>query len=583
MHSLTDNNTRLRISLMINHITIRNEEWRPVWQLRIIDHPWHLERSAPHREEESMKYIFVTGGVLSGLGKGITSASIGLLLKCCGFSVTAIKIDPYLNCDAGTMNPYQHGEVFVLDDGSEVDMDLGNYERFLDTSLTGAHNVTTGTVYRKVIERERRGDYLGATVQIIPHITDQIKADIQTVAQDDDAEIVIVELGGTVGDIESMPFLEAVRQMRRELGANHSLVVHTTLVPVIHAVGEPKTKPTQHSVKELRAIGIQPDIIVARSERPLPQETRQKIALFCDVEPHAVIGAPDADSIYEVPLKLQAQGITQLISDKLQLERSEPQLQRWNSFVERVSHPQHRVEIAIVGKYTDLPDSYVSYEEALTHAGACLRTGVKVRWVEADLFSEAELQGVDGLIVPVGFGARGSEGKIKAIRFARENDIPYLGICYGFQLAIIEFARHVLGLEGANSTEFEPHPSHAVIDLLPGQKNVQGLGATMRLGRHPIVVKERTKAHELYGETHIEERHRHRFEVNQKYVAQLEAAGLCFSGCSEDGRRMEIAELEDHPYFIASQFHPEFISRPNRPRPLFSGLVQACLNAQSDS
>jgi len=535
------------------------------------------ERSSPSDEEDPMKYIFVTGGVLSGLGKGVTSASVGLLLKSCGLNVTAIKIDPYLNCDAGTMNPYQHGEVFVLDDGTEVDMDLGNYERFLGESLSGDHNMTTGKVYLKVIERERRGDYLGATVQIIPHIIDQIKDDIQAVAQSTAADVILVELGGTVGDIESMPFLEAVRQMRRELGADHCLFIHTTLVPVIKAVGEAKTKPTQHSVKELRAIGIQPDIIVARSEEPLTPETRRKIGLFCDVDPQAVISAPDADSIYQVPLMLESQGITQLVGNRLRLSKNRPNLKDWKVFVKRVLDPQHRVEIALVGKYTDLADSYVSYEEALTHAGATLNTGVNIRWVEADVFDEGTLDGVDGVLVPVGFGPRGSEGKIKAIRFAREQGLPYLGICYGFQMAVIEFARHVLGLAAANSAEFEADSPHPVIDLLPEQRHIKDLGATMRLGSHPVLIQEGSLAHQLYRKTIIHERHRHRFEVNPDYVARFEAAGLVFSGRSEDGRRMEIAEYKDHPYFIAAQFHPEFLSRPKCPRPLFSGLLEACL------
>ncbi len=527
-----------------------------------------------------MKYVFVVGGVLSGLGKGITSASIGLVLKACGLNVTAIKIDPYLNRDAGTMNPYQHGEVFVLDDGSEVDMDLGNYERFLDISLTRAHNITTGTVYSKVLEKERRGDYLGATVQIIPHITDQIKADIHAVADADRADVVIVELGGTVGDIESMPFLEAVRQLRRELGPANCLCVHTTLVPVVRAVGEPKTKPTQHSVKELRAIGIQPDLIIARSEQPLSEATRKKIALFCDVDYEAVLGAPDARTIYEVPLLLDAQGLTHLIGRRLHLDVGTPKLDGWRAFVDRVLHPEHHVEIALVGKYTDLADSYVSYEEALSHAGASLNAGVTVRWLEAERFSSDDLEGVDGLIVPVGFGPRGSEGKINAIRRAREERIPYLGICYGFQLAVTEFARHVVGLEGANSQEFEGAPAHPVIDLMPEQREQRDKGATMRLGAQSVLIQEDTLAHRLYKTTHVRERHRHRFEVNPDYITRFERAGLRFSGRSEDGRRMEIAELPEHPYFIATQYHPEFLSRPNHPRPLFCGLIQACLDAR---
>lgn len=529
-----------------------------------------------------MKFIFVTGGVMSGLGKGITSASIGVLLKSCGLRVTAIKIDPYLNCDAGTMSPFQHGEVFVLDDGTEVDMDLGNYERFLGDSMSQANNLTTGKVYRKVIERERRGDYLGQTVQIIPHVTDQIKSDIHTVATNNKADVVVIELGGTVGDIESMPFLEAVRQLRRELRQD-SLVVHTTLVPVLKAVGEAKTKPTQHSVKELRAIGIQPDIIVARSEEPLSEDTQRKIGLFCDVSAEAVVGAPDARSIYEVPLVLENQGMTKLLSQRLNLGELTPQLGEWKVFVERVTQPKHQLEIALVGKYTDLSDSYVSYEEALTHAAAAMDAGVTIRWIESDAIDEHSLKGVDGVIVPVGFGSRGSNGKIEAIRHARENKLPYLGICYGFQMAVIEFARNVLNLKGATSTEFEDNPEHPVISLLPEQLEQKDLGGTMRLGLHPVKVQEDSLASKLYCGTTIEERHRHRFEVNLDYVEQFEAAGLKFSGRSEDGRRMEIAEYADHPYFMAAQFHPEFLSRPNQPRPLFLGLIRACLNEQAKS
>lgn len=522
------------------------------------------------------KYVFVTGGVLSGLGKGITSSSIGLLLKSRGLTVTAIKIDPYLNCDAGTMNPYQHGEVFVLDDGGEADMDLGSYERFLNIDLTKDHNITTGKIYKSVIEKERRGDYLGATVQIIPHITDEIKASIKRVAEHTRADVVIVEIGGTVGDIESMPFLEALRQMHQELGDEQCVFVHTTLVPTVSAVGEQKTKPTQHSVKELRAIGIQPDVIIGRSEAPLTEGIRKKIALFCDVPFEAVISAPDAPSIYQVPLLFEEQRLTELLVQRLKLSAHREDLSDWKRFTEAVLHPKRCVRVALVGKYTALRDSYVSYVEALTHAGAALGTGIEIVWIEAEEFSEDKMESVDGMIVPVGFGYRGAEGKIRAIGYARTHDVPFLGICYGFQMAVVEFARSVLGLTEANSAEFGP-AKHPVIDLMPEQKELTQKGATMRLGAQPVIIERGTVAHKLYGTLEISERHRHRYEVNPRYIRELEVAGLKFSGKSPDGRRMEILELPGHPYFVASQFHPEFKSRPTQPRPLFMGLVQACL------
>jgi CTP synthase len=531
------------------------------------------------------KYLFVTGGVLSGLGKGITTASIGLLLKARGIKVTAIKIDPYLNCDAGTMNPYQHGEVFVLEDGGEVDMDLGSYERFLDMDLTSEHNITTGKVYQRVIEKERRGEYLGQTVQIIPHITDEIKAAIKRVAERSGAEVVIIELGGTVGDIESMPFLEAIRQMHQELGHENVVFVHTTLVPVVEAVGEQKTKPTQHSVKELRAIGIQPDIIVGRSEEALKEGIKRKIALFCDVPPEAVISAPNVELIYQVPLVFEEQGLTEYLLSRLKLSGRSQDLSEWKKFLDNALNPEHDITVALVGKYTDLKDSYVSYVEALTHAAAKQRARVQIKWIEADNYCNELLEGVDGLIVPVGFGHRGAEGKIKAIKYARTHDLPFLGICYGFQMAVVEFCRNVLGLEGANSTEFEERPEHPVIDLMPEQAGIRAKGATMRLGAYPIVIERGTLAHKLYGSEEISERHRHRYEVNPKYIHEIEEAGFIFSGKSPDGRRMEIGELKEHPFFIAVQFHPEFKSRPTKPRPLFVGLVQACLSracARSD-
>jgi len=525
------------------------------------------------------KYLFITGGVLSGLGKGITTASIGLLLKARGVNITAIKIDPYLNCDAGTMNPYQHGEVFVLEDGGEVDMDLGSYERFLDVDLTSDHNITTGKVYKRVIEKERRGEYLGQTVQIIPHVTDEIKSAIRRVAEQSRAEVVIIELGGTVGDIESMPFLEAARQLHQELGDENVVFVHTTLVPVVETVGEQKTKPTQHSVKELRAIGVQPDVIVGRCAEPLKEAIKRKIALFCDVPLEAVISAPNVEIIYQVPLVFEEQGLTDYLLARLKLRTSEQDLSEWKALLENALHPEHRITVALVGKYTELKDSYVSYEEALAHAAASRRVRVEIKWIEADLYRDELLEDVDGLIVPVGFGHRGSEGKIQAIRYARTRGLPFLGICYGFQMAVIEFCRNVLGLEGANSTEFEEDPRHPVIDLMPEQAKVSEKGATMRLGAYPVVIERGTLAHKLYGTTEISERHRHRYEVNPRYIREIEEAGFIFSGKSPDGRRMEIGELprDEHPFFIASQFHPEFKSRPTKPRPLFVGLVQACL------
>lgn len=529
------------------------------------------------------KHLFITGGVLSGLGKGIATASLGLLLKARGLTVTAIKIDPYLNCDAGTMNPYQHGEVFVLDDGGEVDMDLGSYERFLNQDLTSEHNITTGKVYKRVIEKERRGAYLGETVQIIPHITDEIKASIRRVEDQTQADVLIVELGGTVGDIESMPFLEAIRQMHQELGDANVVFAHTTLVPELGAVGEQKTKPTQHSVKELRAIGIQPDVILGRSDTPLHESIKRKIALFCDVPNDAVVSHHDVDLIYDVPLVFEEQGLTDYLLNRLELPTDGHDLREWRDYLHRAQNPEQQLRIALVGKYTGLRDSYVSYVEALGHAAAHHRAGVDIVWIEADEYRDALLEDVDGLLVPVGFGHRGAEGKIGAIRYARENGLPFLGICYGFQMAVIEFARNVLGFEGANSREFEREADHPVIDLMPEQRHLADKGATMRLGAYPVHLRRDTLAHKLYEAGEIDERHRHRFEVSPDYIEGMEAAGLRFSGTSTDGRRMEIVEIPDHPFFIASQFHPEFKSRPTAPRPMFTGFVQACLDHSAET
>ncbi|MEE9116603.1 MAG: CTP synthase (glutamine hydrolyzing) [Thermoplasmata archaeon] len=529
-----------------------------------------------------MKYVIVTGGVLSGLGKGITTSSLGMLLKARGLKTTAVKIDPYLNCDAGTMNPFQHGEVFVLDDGSEVDLDLGNYERFLDANLRSDHNITTGKAYREVIMKERRGDYLGQTVQIIPHITDEIKKEIVEVGEKDEADVVLVELGGTVGDIESMPFLEAVRQLSMDVGRENCVFLHTTLVPIIGVVGEQKTKPTQHSVKELRAVGIKPDAIIARGERPLLDSIKEKIALFCDVPVEGVISAPDAISIYQVPIILEEQGLTDLIVDHFNIGSKGEDLTSWKGFLDKMTNPTGEVNISIVGKYTHLMDSYISHVEAFHHCASETQNKVNIVWVEAgDLENDDPkmvFKDVHGILVPGGFGERGIAGKIIAINHAREAGIPYLGTCLGFQLLVVEFCRNALGLTDADSSEFNPDTEHPVVDLLPEQIGVEDKGATMRLGSHEVMVREGSMAHEMYGSTKIFERHRHRFEVNPEYIDRIEAAGLKFTGRSKDGRRMEIAELEGHRHFTASQFHPEFKSRPLRPSVLHLGLVKAAID-----
>jgi len=528
-----------------------------------------------------MKVIVVSGGVLSGLGKGITCSSMGCVLKARGLKVTAMKIDPYLNFDAGTLNPFEHGEVFVLDDGGEADLDLGNYERFLDVNLTSDHVVTTGKVYGSVIEKERNGNFLGKTVQIIPHITNEIKSMISNVAIKTGADVTLVELGGTVGDIESMPFLEAARQMRSEMGHENFLFVHTTLVPILGTLQEQKTKPTQHSVKELRSLGIQPDVIVARCEKPLDDGARKKIALFCDVPLEAVISAPDAKSIYQVPIFLEEQGLTDYLLDKMKVKVKPDGLGDWKKFLAKVMNPKHEVQILLVGKYMDQRDSYMSHYEAFTHAGAELDTKVKFIRMEAEDIDKQEcrcmLEQADGILIPGGFGSRGIEGKIEAIKYARENKIPFLGVCLGFQLANVEFARNVLGMHDANSTEFDPHTSHPVIDLLPEQKDVTKKGGTMRLGAQKVLVEKGSKAEKLYGASEIMERHRHRYEVNPHYIDRIQEKGLRFTGRSPDGQKMEIAELDGHPFFIGSQFHPEFRSRPKKPAPLHYGLVKAAL------
>ncbi len=532
-----------------------------------------------------MKLIFVSGGVISGLGKGITASSIGRLLKARGLNVSAIKIDPYLNIDAGTMNPFEHGEVYVLNDGGEVDLDLGNYERFMDLELNSNHNITTGKVYRTVIENERRGDYLGKTVQIIPHVTNEIKRRITTVARESGADVVIVELGGTVGDMESMPFLEAARQLGRDFGREENVMfVHTTLIPIVGSVGEEKTKPTQHSVKELMSIGIRPDIIVGRCSEPISDIAKAKIAMFCDVDEKAVVSAPDARSIYEVPLTLEKQGVADYIVDKMKLVplTTKRNMKDWERFLNNILEPKREVRIALVGKYTSLADSYLSHLEAFTHAGAKQSCKVKVKFVDSDdLINNHDpsylLGDVHGVIVPGGFGIRGIEGKIMAAKYAREHKIPFLGVCLGFQIATIEISRHMLGLKDANSTEFDPDTNNPVIFIMHEQQNVKDMGATMRLGAQAVKVSKNSKAYDLYKSTDISERHRHRYEVNPKYIANLEAAGWKFTGKSDDGSRMEIGELEGHPYFVASQFHPEFKSRPLCPSPLHQGLICAAI------
>jgi CTP synthase len=524
------------------------------------------------------KYIFVTGGVASGLGKGITSASLGRLFRSRGLKVVIQKLDPYINVDPGTMNPFEHGEVFVLDDGAETDLDLGHYERFLDQDLHRGSNFTTGAVYSSVLAKERRGDYLGKTVQVIPHITDEIKERIRAFGEAEQADLQIVEIGGTVGDIESLPFLEAVRQLRNEVGRDRCAFVHVSLMPFIGPSGELKTKPTQHSVKELRALGLQPDAIVARSDRPIGRNLKEKISLLCDVPISGVISAPDAPSIYEVPLVLHREGLDEELARHLRLDHR-PDLTEWQTLVDRIHDATEPVDIAVVGKYVNLRDAYLSVMEALSHGGFDQGADVRVRWVASDDLgagrTEEELATVDGVLIPGGFGVRGVEGKIDAVRFAREGGIPFLGICLGLQCAVVEFARHVCGLEGANSSEFDPASPHPVIDLLPEQKDVTDLGATMRLGAQPAHLTPGSLAARVYGQELVYERHRHRWEVNPAYHDRLREAGLVISGMDKDGRLAEIIEIPGHPFFIAGQFHPELRSRPTRPHPLFRGFVQA--------
>jgi len=526
--------------------------------------------------------VFVTGGVVSALGKGIVAASLGRLLKSRGLTVSAQKFDPYLNVDPGTMSPFQHGEVFVTEDGAETDLDIGHYERFIDENLSRNASHTAGAIWDTVLRKERKGEFLGATVQVIPHITNEIKARIRRAEKVAPSDLVISEIGGTVGDIESLPFLEAIRQFRREVGPENVLYLHVTLVPFIQAAGELKTKPTQHSVNELRRIGIHPDVVVCRSTEALSDEIRDKIALFADVDPHAVIGCPDVPDVYFVPEVLQAEGLDALVCDKLGLGCQAADLGEWRELTDRTRELEGEVEIALVGKYVKLHDAYLSVHEALKHAGVHHGTRVHVRWVDAENMSyeetARELEQVDGVLVPGGFGSRGWEGKILACRVAREREIPYLGLCLGMHVAVSEFARHVCGLEGANSTEMDPETPFPVIDLLPEQKEIEDLGGTMRLGAQAVELAEGTRARETYGEPVIHERHRHRYEVNNELRPRLVEAGLVVSGTFQEGRLVEVVELADPPWFVASQFHPEFKSRPTRPAPLFRDFVGAALD-----
>ena len=527
----------------------------------------------------AVKYVFVTGGVVSGLGKGITAASLGRLLKARGYKVTMQKFDPYINVDPGTMNPIQHGEVFVTDDGTETDLDLGHYERFIDESLDKNSNVTTGKVYWSVLQKERHGDFGGGTVQVIPHITNEIKSRFYRGKEVDEERIAIIEVGGTVGDIESQPFLEAIRQFQHDVGYENAILIHVTLIPYLKASGEMKTKPTQASVKELQGIGIQPDVIVCRSEHPLTTEIKDKIALFCNVPSSHVLQNLDVEYLYEAPLAMEKENLAQVVCESLHLPCPEPDLSDWTHMVEALRHPNKEVTIALVGKYTQLHDAYLSVVEALKHGGIASHANVHLKWVDSELVTEENvaeyLSGVDGVLVPGGFGNRGIEGMITTIRYARENKIPFLGLCLGMQLTIVEYARNVLGYHDAHSIEMNPNTMHPVIALMPDQDGIEDIGGTLRLGAYPCVLADGSKAQELYGEKEISERHRHRYEVNNDFRKALTENGMVLSGVSPDGRIVEMVELSDHPFYIATQAHPEFKSRPNRPHPLFRGLIAA--------
>jgi CTP synthase len=542
-----------------------------------------MNRMQANNRAQTTKYIFVTGGVVSSLGKGIAAASLGRLLVERGLRVTMLKFDPYLNVDPGTMSPFQHGEVFVTDDGAETDLDLGHYERFIDRALSQTNNVTTGRIYLNVITKERRGEYLGSTVQVIPHITDEIKSAIRRIAPEND--VVIVEIGGTVGDIESQPFLEAIRQFRHDVGRENAIFVHLTLVPFIAAAGELKTKPTQHSVRDLMEIGIQPDILIVRTERPISDEIKRKIALFCNVEFGAVIESPDVRTIYEIPLRFHEQGFDEKVVQKLNLETPEPTLAKWRELVAHVLSPHERVRIAVVGKYTEYADSYKSVHEALIHGGIANDVGVDIHWVSSEAFTSPQrtadaLRDFDGLLVPGGFGVRGVEGMVEAIRHARESKMPFFGICLGMQTAIIEFARDVCRLEDSHSSEFAPECDNAVISLMESQQHVTDMGGTMRLGAYPCRLARGSRAAEVYGVPEVSERHRHRYEVSNKYRDLFVQHGMRLSGLSPDGQLVEIIELPAHPWFIGCQFHPELQSRPTRPHPLFAGFIAAAAKAR---
>ena len=533
--------------------------------------------------QHTTKYIFVTGGVVSSLGKGIAAASLGRLLVERGLRVTMMKFDPYINVDPGTMSPFQHGEVYVTDDGAETDLDLGHYERFIDRALSQSNNVTTGRVYLNVISKERRGEYLGSTVQVIPHITDEIKAAMKRIAPDND--VVIVEIGGTVGDIESLPFLEAIRQFRHEIGRENALFVHLTLVPFISAAGEVKTKPTQHSVRELMEIGIQPDILICRAERPLSEDVKRKIALFCNVDFGSVIESRDVPTIYEIPIAFAEQGLDDRVVTRLGLGGKAPDLSGWRQMVSRITSPSERVRIAVVGKYTDLVDSYKSVHEALIHGGIANDVGVDIRWISSDLFTSSDRAGellgpVHGLLVPGGFGVRGVEGMVEAIRWSRERGLPFFGICLGMQVSVIEFARHKCNLDDSHSSEFAPECADPVISLMESQQHITDMGGTMRLGAYPCRLKPGSLVAETYNASDISERHRHRYEFSNAYRDVFEKHGVRFSGLSPDGSLVEIIELPDHPWFVGCQFHPELKSRPTRPHPLFAGFVGAALQAK---
>jgi len=536
-------------------------------------------------EKNTAKYIFVTGGVVSSLGKGVASASLGKLLEARGLKVTIIKCDPYLNVDPGTMNPYQHGEVYVTQDGAETDLDLGHYERFVSTAITSANNITAGKIYHSVISKERRGEYLGATVQVIPHVTDEIKGFLRQIAQGRNFDVVICEIGGTVGDIESLPFLEAIRQFRQEIGRDNAIDIHLTLIPYIRTADELKTKPTQHSVGKLREIGIQPDILLCRTEQPLPLELRKKISLFCNVPTEQVIPIPDVDDIYKVPLVLEKEGLDRIVTRLVGLKCSDGDLNDWKTrVVEKVEHPAHRIQIAVVGKYTELQDAYKSIYEALKHGGIANDTAIEIKKVDSGTLVDNNpnevLKDADGILIPGGFGDRGLEGKIKAVQYARENRVPFFGVCLGMQCAVIEFARNVCKMTGANTAEINPKAPYPVIHLMEDQKKVVEKGGTMRLGSYPCKLKNGTLSHKAYHRDQIQERHRHRYEFNNKYKVKMEQQGMVISGTSPNGRLVEIVEVTDHPWFVGCQFHPEFTSNPRNGHPLFTAFVKAALAHQ---